>query len=132
MKFTKDNQPANKGRKKLPRDLAVANSLTKAKLEGLLNLHLWMTEKQLEKVVNDSKTPMISKAIASIITKAIENGDDRRLTFILDRLIGKPKEEIDITAYMVGLKKMTTIDVIDMGTEAMKFLKEKASDKADI
>lgn len=125
MKFTKDNQPANKGRKKLPRDLAVANSLTKAKLEGLLNLHLWMTEKQLEKVVNDSKTPMISKAIASIITKAIENGDDRRLTFILDRLIGKPKEEIDITAYMVGLKKMTTIDVIDMGTEAMKYLKEK-------
>jgi hypothetical protein len=125
MKFTKDNQPANKGRKKLPRDLAVANSLTKAKLEGLLNLHLWMTEKQLEKVVNDSKTPMISKAIASIITKAIENGDDRRLTFILDRLIGKPKEEIDITAYMVGLKKMTTIDVIDMGTEAMRYLKEK-------
>lgn len=125
MKFTKDNQPANPGRKKLPRDLAVANSLTKAKLEGLLNLHLWMTEKQLEKVVNDSKTPMISKAIASIITKAIENGDDRRLTFILDRLIGKPKEEIDITAYMVGLKKMTTIDVIDMGTEAMKYLKEK-------
>lgn len=128
MKFTKDNQPANKGRKKLPRDLAVANSLTKAKLEGLLNLHLWMTEKQLEKVVNDSKTPMISKAIASIITKAIENGDDRRLTFILDRLIGKPKEEIDITAYMVGLKKMTTIDVIDMGAQAMQFLKEKGDD----
>ena len=125
MKFSKDNQPANKGRKKLPRDLAVANSLTKAKLEGLLNLHLWMTEKELEKVVKDAKTPMISKAIASIITKAIENGDDRRLTFILDRLIGKPKEEIDITAYMVGLKKMTTIDVIDMGAEAMKFLKEK-------
>ena len=125
MKFTKDNQPANKGRKKLPRDLAVANSLTKAKLEGLLNLHLWMTEKELNKVVKDAKTPMISKAIASIISKAIENGDDRRLTFILDRLIGKPKEEIDITAYMVGLKKMTTIDVIDMGAEAMKFLKEK-------
>ncbi len=125
MKFTKDNQPANKGRKKLPRDLAVANSLTKAKLEGLLNLHLWMTEKELNKVVKDAKTPMISKAIASIIAKAIENGDDRRLTFILDRLIGKPKEEIDITAYMVGLKKMTTIDVIDMGAEAMKFLKEK-------
>ena len=125
MKFTKDNQPANKGRKKLPRDLAVANSLTKAKLEGLLNLHLWMTEKELNKVVKDAKTPMISKAIASIIAKAIENGDDRRLTFILDRLIGKPKEEIDITAYMVGLKKMTTIDVIDMGTEAMRYLKEK-------
>ena len=125
MKFTKDNQPANKGRKRLPRDLAVANSLTKAKLEGLLNLHLWMTEKELNKVVKDAKTPMISKAIASIISKAIENGDDRRLTFILDRLIGKPKEEIDITAYMVGLKKMTTIDVIDMGAEAMKFLKEK-------
>jgi len=125
VKFTKDNQPANKGRKKLPRDLAVANSLTKAKLEGLLNLHLWMTEKELNKVVKDAKTPMISKAIASIIAKAIENGDDRRLTFILDRLIGKPKEEIDITAYMVGLKKMTTIDVIDMGAEAMKFLKEK-------
>ena len=125
MRFSKDNQPANSGRKKLPRDLAVATSLTKAKLEGLLNLHLWMTEKELEKVVKDAKTPMISKAIASIISEAIENGDDRRLTFILDRLIGKPKEEIDITAYMVGLKKMTTVDVIDMGAEAMKFLKEK-------
>ena len=125
MRFSKDNQPANSGRKKLPRDLVVATSLTKTKLEGLLNLHLWMTEGELVKVIKDPKTPMLSKTIASIIMKAIENGDDRRLTFILDRLIGKPKEEIDITAYMVGLKKMTTVDVIDMGTEAMKFLKEK-------
>lgn len=124
-KFTADNQPLNKGRKKLPADLKAANTLTKSKLEGLLNLHLWMTERQLAKVVDDPRSPMISRAIASIITKAIENGDDRRLTFILDRLIGKPKEEIDITAYMVGLKKMTTIDVVDMGAQAIKFLEEK-------
>jgi len=124
-KFTADNQPLNKGRKKLPADLKAANTLTKSKLEGLLNLHLWMTERQLAKVVDDPRSPMISRAIASIITKAIENGDDRRLTFILDRLIGKPKEEIDITAYMVGLQKMTTIDVVDMGAQAIKFLEEE-------
>jgi len=127
-KFTKDYQPKNKGRKKLDPDIKAANALTKGTLEGLLNVHLWMNQKQLTKVVTDPKAPMINKTIASIICKAVEGGDDRRLTFILDRLIGKPKEEINITAYMQGLKKMTDIQVIDMGTEAIKFLSKAEED----
>ena len=130
--FSKENQPATRnraGRKIIHKDLKAATNLTKAHLEGLLNQHLWMTEKELHAVLVSKSAPMISKAIASIIMKAVEGGDDRRLTFILDRLIGKPKEEINITAYMQGLKKMTDVQVIDMGSDAIKFLQEKGSEE---
>ncbi len=133
-KFSSTNQPKIRGkvgRKIIHKDLKAATNLTKSHLEGLLNQHLWMNEKELHSVMISKSVPMISKAIASILTKAIESGDDRRLTFILDRIIGKPKEEIDITAYMVGLKKMTTVDVVDMGAAAIRFLSSKSDDRDD-
>jgi hypothetical protein len=125
MKFSSTNQPKSRGTKKVHRDIVVANSMTKTKLEGLLNLHLWMDQKQLRTAMRATSTPMINRAIASIIMKAVDNGDEKRLGWILDRLIGKPKEEINITAYMTGLKKMTDVQVIDMGSEAIKFLRSK-------
>ncbi len=112
-----------------PQDLADARKLTKAKLTGLLNKHLWYTKDEAKVVVQDPDTPMLEILIASIVNKAIVQGDEKRLNFILDRLIGKPEIEVKIDAYMHKLKQLTDKEMIQAGTDAIKFLQEKKNDK---
>ncbi len=117
------NQPAKRGRKSVPADLRAARSLTKATLEGLINKHLWMTSKQIDKVLEESsRVSMMERMIASIIQKAVIQGDERRLEFILDRLIGKVKDEIDITAYLRKLDGMSDAEVIKLSGPALALL----------
>lgn len=125
-KFSSTYQPnpENRGNNRLPADMTQANKLTKARLEAIINKYLWMSKDQLQEAVQGPDTPMIDIAIASIITKAIEGGCDKRLTFILDRLIGKVKEEIDIKTYMHGLQGLTEKQMVDLGQKAVNFLKE--------
>ena len=122
--FTSENQPHPSKRTggRIPNDLKKANALTKERLDGLLNKHLWLTKDQAIDLINDPTTPMIELLIASIVDKALIHGDDRRMSFILDRLIGKVKETIDINSYMSNLQKLTESQVIDLGKDAIKFL----------
>lgn len=126
-KFSKEYQPAP-GRRNggpLPKDLRQATQLTKAKLEGLLNKHIWLTRRQAEELIEDPDTPLIELLIANIVDKAMNHGDEKRFSFLLDRLIGKVKDEIDINNYMSNLQKLTESQVIDLGKDAIKFLGDK-------
>ena len=118
--FSKENQPT------FPQDLKDARKLTKARLEGMLNKHLWYTKEEAKALISDPDTPMLDILIASIVNKAIVQGDDRRMNFILDRLIGKPEVEVKIDAYMNKLKKLTDQEMIEAGHDAIKFLENKA------
>lgn len=124
--FSSTNQPTKEQRAAgYPQDLRDARALTKAKLQGLLNKHLWYTKEQAKAVVLDPETPMLEILIASIVNKAIVLGDDKRMNFILDRLIGKPEIEVKIDAYMERLKNLTDKEMIEAGQEAIKFLENK-------
>jgi hypothetical protein len=105
-----------------PPDLKEATRLTKTQLEGLLNKHIWLTKIQADKLVLDPDTPMIELLIASIINKAVILGDEKRLTFVLDRIIGKVRQEVDLPEYLQNLQKLTEKQVIDLGKDAIKFL----------
>jgi hypothetical protein len=85
------------GRVKLPEDIRTAKKLNKIELERLLNLYLTLSDDEIKARLSTSETPQLEKMIASIVTKAIDHGDQQRLTFILDRLVGKVKDEIDVT-----------------------------------
>lgn len=120
--FTKDHQPKAKGRKPLPSDLKEANKLTKERLRGLINKYLWISNGDLKKIAKDPKAMGIDSLIASIIHRAITTGDHYRLNFILDRMIGKVKEEIDITSYVKKLDELTKEEMIALGREAINYL----------
>lgn len=109
----------------MPKDLRDARELTKVHLEGLLNKHIWLTKEEAKALVLDPNTPLIEVLIASIVNKAIHQGDERRLNFLLDRLIGKVSEEVSINTYMNGLKKLSQEQVITLGRDAIKFLGSK-------
>jgi len=73
--------------------------------------------------MNSELTPALELMIASIVWKAIAEGDERRFDFILNRTIGKVKEEIDITAYTENLNKLSDAQIIELGEGAIEFLK---------
>lgn len=109
----------------LPKDLRDARELTKKHLEGLLNKHLWLTKIEAKALVEHPETPLLEVLIASIVDKAVNHGDEKRLDFILNRLIGKVSEQIDINSYMGNLQKMSETQIIDLGKDAIKFLGDK-------
>ena len=56
-----------------------------------------MSREKLAKVATNRKTPTIDLMIIKIITTAINKGDQTRLNFLLDRTIGKVKDNVDVT-----------------------------------
>lgn len=121
--FSKTNQPKVRGRTAVPKDLREAMELTKARLRGMINKHLWMTQHQLKTAMQNANTPMIELLVGSIIHKALVEGDQKRLDFILDRMIGKVKEEVDIKTYIERLNGMNEAQIIDMSKQAITYLK---------
>lgn len=59
----------------------------------MLSEMLDASEEQLEEVLKDRKVPAIKKAIASVIAACIKGGDYQRLEMLLNRTIGKVKDE---------------------------------------
>jgi len=118
------HQPANRGRPpSLPIDLKMANDLTKTKLRGILNKYLWMAHDEINLIIETKSAPMIELVVAQIIVKAAVQGDSFRLNFILERMVGKVKEEIDLNTYHSKLQNMSDSEVIDLGAQALTYLK---------
>lgn len=77
------------GRPILPDELRAIRSLNQVEACKLISKYARMTKDELLKAVDDESTPVIELSIASIFSKCVENGDYTRLSFLLDRAIGK-------------------------------------------
>ena len=84
------------GRPSLPPDLKEARALNKVELERLLNKYIHMDLPGMKTIYQDTKTPAIEAIIAKIIFEAVSRGDEKRLDFILNRLIGPVKVILQI------------------------------------
>ena len=86
-----------KGYKGFPKDLKEARKLNQAELERLVNKYLYFSQEEMDAHVSQPDTPMIEHMVASIISLASTKGDQLRLDFILNRLIGKVKDQVELT-----------------------------------
>lgn len=94
----KPGQSGNpKGGPGLPGDLRQAKKLNRIEMERLLNKYLWITPGETKSIENDPTTSNMEQLVASIVNKAIECGDHARLDFLLNRLIGRVKDEIVVS-----------------------------------
>lgn len=74
------------GRPSLPNDLKEARKANSQDVERIINKFLGWAVSDLAEYCKDPHNPVLECLIASILAKAIHQGDPMRLGFILDRL----------------------------------------------
>lgn len=71
--------------------------LTRKQLKEIIEVVITGNLEDLQKIGKNKKSTALQIWIASVAVKAIQKGDVMSLDKLLDRCIGKVKEEIDIT-----------------------------------
>ena len=70
--------------------------LTRSQVEALISKFSSLTRDQMQVVIQNPKSTMIEIMVASIMAKASKDGDYSRLQFLLERSIGKVKEQLEM------------------------------------
>lgn len=94
-KFGPGNCANPNGRPKMvdPKVSDYSKNLTKTAVISALSTMLECSEDELDAILKDRTVPALRKAIASVISRCIKDGDYTRLEFLFNRTIGKVKDE---------------------------------------
>lgn len=96
----KDYAPGHKnpgpGRPPLPSDIIEIKKLNIAEMERVLNQCLTMSRAEIDELRKKPDASMLELLVVSIIGHGVNKGDPFRLGFLLDRLLGKVKENHEI------------------------------------
>lgn len=85
------------GRPADPPELKRLKNLTKAELVEIGNLVVKGDMKSLLQISKDPKATVIKTMLAAVAVKVIQKGDMHSLDVLLNRLVGKVKDEIEHT-----------------------------------
>ncbi len=102
---------------KLPEELKAIKSLTQVEVTKLISKYARMSVDELVDAKNDSNLSVIDLTIVSIFSKSIEFGDFGRLSFLLDRCVGKIKEVVEdeeATEEREALEKLTAKELYEL------------------
>lgn len=96
----KKGEMANPGVRNLPfsRDLIEVRKLTRREFQIAANKYLFMNSREIKSLMEGGTVPMLDMMIMSIMWKAVQEGDERRFNFLLDRLIGGTVKRIAVRA----------------------------------
>ena len=75
--------------------VGLARKMTQTQFMDLTLKYLDKTREELKAMIENPATPVLEVMIAQIIAKGIIEGDQTRLTFLLDRIIGKVPDKIE-------------------------------------
>jgi len=82
---------------------------------------IWkMNRFALKKFVENPDTPMGEIALASILVRAVDEGDSAKLNFLLDRLVGKAKLSLDKPEELDELARIPTEKLLELIESAPK------------
>lgn len=119
----KPGQSANPGgRPKSPPDLLEARKLTRFELERILNKYVHMTKAEIVKAAQDPNTTALELMVSSLISKGVNFGDYKRISFLLDRLGFVVPKEVNISGADGGPIKTETVPSEQLKEEINKLL----------
>jgi hypothetical protein len=96
-RFKKGQSGNPSGKPKEDPRLKMLKNLTKTELVEIGNLVVKGNLTELRAIAKDESCPVIKAMIASIAVKIISKGDVHALDILLNRLIGKVKDEVEHT-----------------------------------
>ena len=82
----------------LPKDLREARKVNQMELERAINKMTSLTEPELEALIASPGTLVFDKFVANIVKLGMRDGDERRMEFILQRMIGKVPDQVRVEA----------------------------------
>lgn len=88
-----------KGRPKVPEDIKESKKLNQYELELIMNRLLNLKPAELAAEIKSGELSMKEITVANVIQKAAALADHHRLEFILNRIIGKVKEQVEINSH---------------------------------
>lgn len=112
------------GKPKTPPDLLKAKNLTRIELERLLNKFINMPRGDLAAYANKQDATAMELMMASIVSKAIIQGDTQRLDFLLNRLVGKVPDKVEATVTN-PFHELSDQEKLDKAKQAVAFLENK-------
>jgi hypothetical protein len=83
------------GRKPTSPEMKEARKITRARFEEILNKYIHEPVFELEKFLLNKNHEAIDYLVVRILYESIKKGDQVRLNFVLDRLLGKVKDVVD-------------------------------------
>lgn len=72
-------------------------NVNKGQVRALLTRFLDCNLKELKDIKSDPESSAMELIVVSIVTNAIKSGDQKRLDFLLDRIVGKVKDELEVS-----------------------------------
>lgn len=105
------------GRVKLPDEVKAAKKMNRVDFERFLNELLMMPTRDIRKIAEDMGTSGLRRLVAKIILLAGDKGDHLRANFLLDRLIGKVKDEVSVTVRKPTVIKRSSGEEVVLGVE---------------
>lgn len=84
------------GPKPLPPDLQKVKKLSRGFFERLMTKYLELSPAALKKELKKPQARAVDHIIGNIVLKAIEGGDEKKMEFLLNRLIGKVTDKVEI------------------------------------
>lgn len=81
----------------LTKDQAKAKHLTRETLKDLMSTLNSATHEEMEEILGNPNTTALTLMFVKAYMVAAETGDMRQIEMILQRLVGKVKDEIDVT-----------------------------------
>ena len=121
-------------RKQLPRDIKAARKLNAIEFERIVNRVLFCSmgnfESLLDRTVEENReNTVIEQMVLSLVRSAIEKGDHTKLEFILNRILGKVADRVQIeTVRPVLIEDIESKKTITLSTQEYKTLPESSFD----
>lgn len=95
--FKKGESGNPKGKPPKIKTLLKKSGYTKDHIRMVFEESGWQTSEGLNKIIDDRTKPAIMHVVARAFMKAIANGDYRYVSEIMQQVIGKPKESMQVS-----------------------------------
>lgn len=121
--FQKGNK-MGKGRPRVPDELKAARKITRTEVEATLTRFVSMPFNEIKGIVERKEGTMLELMVASIISKGLATGDQQRLNFLLDRLVGKTPDRVE-SVQVNPFQNMTDEEKLEKARLAVQLLEDR-------
>lgn len=118
--YKKGHNKPGPGRPPAPPEVKKAANLSMTEARAKLSEYLALSLPELELVLKDRTKPAMDLWVARIVLIGIKNGDQVRLNFMFDRLIGRVKEQVEHTGVRPLIIEYSDGKQVYLGAEQTK------------